>query len=183
VDSLQGSPAPSLLILAHVDHACGDIISSVMDQLADAGAKNVHLVPSLTKKGRPGYLLYVDVVAADLAAVERLLVVELGVLGWRILSAEHRGPTMEPRAVEATLTLGDIATQVAVPTKLVLDELTGTKVAHIEHDFCVRLKKELLDSSGIDIPLRVLKARVQSAVADSLDCAGKESIREKGESR
>jgi uncharacterized protein (DUF111 family) len=183
LDSSHESPAPSLLILAHVDHACGDIISSVMDQLADAGAKNVHLVPSLTKKGRPGYLLYVDVPAANLAAVERLLVVELGVLGWRILGGEHRGPSMESRVVEATLTLGDSEAPLAVPAKLVFDELTGSRVAHIEHDFCVRLKKELLDSSGIDIPLRVLKARVQSAVADSLGCAEIKSIREKGENQ
>jgi len=152
-----------------------------MDQLSAAGARSLHLVPSLTKKGRPGYLLYVDVPPCDLAAVERLLVVELGVLGWRILSGEHRGPAMDARVVEVALNLAGSESTQSVPAKVVLDDSTGTSVAHIEHDFCVRLKKELLDSAGLDIPLRVLKARVQSAVADSLDCARIECDRAKGE--
>lgn len=181
MDSRHESPPPSLLILAQVDHVGGDVIASVMDQLSAAGARNVNLAPSLTKKGRPGYLLFIDVPASDLPEVERLLAVELGVLGWRIVNAEHRGPAMESQVVDVALGLDSPDTRHSVPAKLVLDELTGSKVAHIEHDFCVRLKKELLDSAGVEIPLRVLKARVQSAVAESLDCAGTECGREKGE--
>jgi len=182
LDSRHESPSPSLLILAQVDHACGDIISSVLDQLTAAGAKNVNLVPSLTKKGRPGYLMYVDVPASCLAPIERLLAVELGVTGWRVLAAEHRGPAMEARVFDVSLGLDtDVAR--AVPVKLILDSQTGSRVAHIEHDFCVRLKQELLDSAGVDIPLRVLKARIQSAVTDSIGSAESERDRDNREKR
>ncbi len=175
MESLHETPPPSLLILAQVDHVCGDVISSVMDQLCAAGARNVNLVASLTKKGRPAYLLYIDVPSSDLPGVERLLAVELGVLGWRILNAEHRRPEMESRVVDVSLGLASTDDVHSVPVKLVRDALTGGEVAHIEHDFCVLLKSELLASSGIDIPLRDLKARVQSAVAASIESAGDES--------
>jgi len=164
----ESTPA-SLLILAQVDHACGDVISSVMEQLSTAGARNVHLVPSLTKKGRPGYLLYVDVPEDCLEAVERLLSVELGVLGWRLLAAEHRGPAARACTVQVTLAAGGVERSLAVPAKVVRDTATGNAVAHIEHDFCVRLQRELRESEGVSIPLSLLKARVRVAVADALD--------------
>jgi uncharacterized protein (DUF111 family) len=183
LDSRHESLSPSLLILAQVDHACGDIISSVLEQLTAAGAKNVNLVPSLTKKGRPGYLMYVDVPASCLAPIERLLAVELGVTGWRVLAAEHRGPAMESRVLDVSLGLDMPDSTRAVPVKLILDSQTGSRVAHIEHDFCVQLKQELLDSAGVDIPLRVLKARIQSAVTDSIDSAKIECKRDNREKR
>lgn len=168
---MEPSPASatSLLVLAQVDHACGDIISSVMEQLSAAGARNVHLVPSLTKKGRPGYLLFVDVPAAHLEAIERLLSVELGVLGWRVMSAEHRGPATDHRTVDVALRHGCVEETVSVPAKVVRDPAGGGQIAHIEHDFCVRLQRELRQSDGVAIPLRILKARIQSAVADALN--------------
>jgi uncharacterized protein (DUF111 family) len=164
----ESTPA-SLLILAQVDHACGDVISTVMEQFSTAGARNVHLVPSLTKKGRPGYLLYIDVPEDCLEAVERLLSVELGVLGWRILAAEHRGPAARPCTVNVTLTSGGVERPLAVPAKIVRDPATGDAVAHIEHDFCVRLQRELRESGGVDMPLSMLKARIRVAVADAVD--------------
>jgi len=171
LDSSHESPSPSLLILAQVDHACGDIISSVLEQLTAAGAKNVNLVASLTKKGRPGYLLFIDVHADDLAAVERLLALELGVLGWRVMAGEHRGPAVDEQIVCISVALDTGPTSLAVPAKLVSDTLTGRSVPQIEHDFCVRLKAELFAAHGVDIPLRVLKARVQSAVSEAIESA------------
>lgn len=42
-----------LLILAHVDHACGDVIASVIQRLCGLAVQNVNLVPSFIKKGHP----------------------------------------------------------------------------------------------------------------------------------
>lgn len=173
--SPESTPA-SLLILAQVDHACGDILSSVIEQFSQAGARNVNLVPSLTKKGRPGYLLYIDVPEDRLEAIERLLAVELGVLGWRVMAAEHRGPAARSCTVDVTLAAGGLARSLAVPAKVVRDAATGNEVAHIEHDFCVRLQRELRESEGVDMPLRMLKARIQAAVADALDEARRGDI-------
>jgi len=39
----------------------------------------------------------------------------------------------------------------------------------VEHDFCVRLKRELRDAHGVDIPIRVLKARIQGLVSELLE--------------
>lgn len=166
-----GDPGTSLLLLAEVDHACGDIIASVMDELSEKGVMNVNLVPSLTKKGRPGYLLYVDLPRNALEAVEAVIARELGVLGWRVLHAEHRHAVVDLRTKRVTLSFpgGEIA--VDVPFKAV-SVGGGTPVVQVEHDFCVALRARLADERGVQMPLRTLKAHVQTALADALSAGG-----------
>ena len=67
----------------------GKDIAYVMTGLYEAGARNVNLVPSLTQKGRPGYLLIVDAPTQACPDIEKLLVTELGLLGWRLLTGQH----------------------------------------------------------------------------------------------
>lgn len=170
----------SILLLAQVDHSCGDIIASVTEELFALGVQNVSLVPSLTKKGRPGYLLFVDLPETLLGRVEQLLATELGILGWRILSTEHRGPGVSPVQRQVTLSLGGEERILDVPAKLV-ETVGGSGVAHVEHDFCVRLKRELREAHGVDIPLRVLKARIQVAVSELLESGVEGAVSERKE--
>ncbi|MBN1153185.1 MAG: DUF111 family protein [Dehalococcoidia bacterium] len=167
----QESPLPSLLLLAQVDHACGDIISSVMEQLTSAGARNVHLVPSLTKKGRPGYLLYVDVPADRLAEVEQLLALELGVLGWRILEAEHRTTASVGASIPVSVDFGEVREALNVPSKL-LSLPEGFVLSSVEHDFCVRLQQRLREEHGVHVSLSVLKSSLVAAVQSALVSSG-----------
>ena len=172
--------SPSILLLAQVDHACGDIIASVTEELITLGVQNVNLVPSLTKKGRPGYLLFLDLPETLLVQVERVLATELGILGWRTFSAEHRGPKVSPVQRQVTLSLGGEEHVLDVPAKLV-ETADGSGVALVEHDFCVRLKRELRDAHGVDIPIRVLKARIQGLVSELLDDRAKGTVPERRE--
>ena len=48
------------LIFAQIDHLGGEQLGTLIEVLFKEGVKNAHLVPSLTKKGRPGYLLFID---------------------------------------------------------------------------------------------------------------------------
>jgi len=167
----DGSARTSLLLLVEVDHACGDILASVMEELSGHGVMNVNLVPSLTKKGRPGYLLYIDVPEEELAAVEMVVVRELGVLGWRVLHAEHRHATVAERTHEVSLSLPDGPLVLDVPFKVV-SVGGGAPAIQVEHDYCTSLKKRLEDERGVRMPLRNLKAQLQTALGEALSAEG-----------
>ncbi len=154
----------SILLLAQVDHACGDVIASVTEELLALGVQNVNLVPSLTKKGRPGYLLFVDLPEPLLGRVEQVLATELGILGWRILSAEHRKARVREVEQQVRLSLGAEEHVLDVPVKLVETE-KGYVPVSVEHEFCRRLRQQLREDHGVEVPLHLLKSRICAAVA------------------
>lgn len=155
----------SLLVLAEVDHACGDIIASVVDDLCERGVRNVNLVSSLTKKGRPGYLLFIDLPNDLLDDVIRVLASELGVLGVRVLHAEHRHVSVVEEVARFTLEMRDGPLAIMVPYKSVTAG-NHPPTVHVEHDFCVRLQRELRDEHDVHIPLRALKSSLEAALGE-----------------
>ncbi len=154
--------SPSILLLAQVDHACGDVIASVTEELIALGVQNVNLVSSLTKKGRPGYLLFVDLPETLLGQVEQVLATELGILGWRILSAEHRKARVREVEQQVRLSLGAEEHVLDVPVKLV-ETAKGYVPVSIEHEYCRRLRQQLRENHGVEIPLELLKSRIRAA--------------------
>ena len=154
----------SRLVLVQLDHVAGDIVASAIDRICALGVKNVNLVPSLTKKGRPGYLLFIDVPEGLIDHVAEVLSMDLGVLGMRVLDGEHR--TFPFRCVdqEVDICVGDNVIHLNVPVKLVGAGEKGV-LASVEHDFCVQLRTRLHQDHDIDVPLTVLKSSVVAAVA------------------
>ncbi|MCK5418002.1 MAG: DUF111 family protein, partial [Desulfobacterales bacterium] len=51
----------SRLIFAQIDHIPGDVLGFAMERLMELGAKNVQLIPTITKKNRPGNIMIIDV--------------------------------------------------------------------------------------------------------------------------
>ena len=153
----------SLLVMAQLDNVPGDVIASVIGRLCSLGAKNVNLVPSLTKKGRPGYLLFVDVPERLVDEIGEILSSELGLLGMRILNGEHRQFPCESTEHSVDISVGGTSVRADVPLKL-LHTPNGPVPAGVEHDFCVRLKSQLSRDHAIEVPLHVLKASVLAAV-------------------
>lgn len=160
--------SPTLLILAQVDHACGDVIASVIERLCGLGVQNVHLVPSLTKKGRPGYLLFIDLPESLLDDVKRMLAIELGVLGLRVLRDEHHAMPFERTERPVRIAFGDYEEKVDVPVKLITTP-QGLMPVGVEHDFCVRLQRQLREEHGVEVPLHVLKSSILAAVCVALE--------------
>ena len=49
------------LLMAQVDDVSGELLGEFIRRVEALGARNVQIVSSITKKGRPGYIVYVDV--------------------------------------------------------------------------------------------------------------------------
>ncbi|MFC7234424.1 nickel pincer cofactor biosynthesis protein LarC [Halosegnis marinus] len=74
----------------NLDDAAPEVLGSLQRSLAEAGARDVTVVPTTMKKSRPGHLVKVIVKPEDVAAVARRLAEETGTLGVRETGAGHR---------------------------------------------------------------------------------------------
>ncbi|WP_293027929.1 nickel pincer cofactor biosynthesis protein LarC [Natronococcus sp.] len=74
----------------NLDDATPEVLGSLQETLADAGARDVSIVPVTMKKSRPGHLVKVICKPEDRKRVARALAEETGTLGVREAGATHR---------------------------------------------------------------------------------------------
>lgn len=80
---------PRILIIAMCDNITGEVVGESFDRLYEAGAKNVQVMNTVTKKNRPGYLYTIDCDEASLDSIENVLITEIGTTGWHRIHSEH----------------------------------------------------------------------------------------------
>ena len=90
-DGGSGLDRESITVLeTNLDDATPEILGDLQRSLADAGARDVTILPAMMKKSRPGHLVKVIVKPEDAERVARRLAVETGTLGIREHGAGHR---------------------------------------------------------------------------------------------
>jgi uncharacterized protein (DUF111 family) len=106
-----------MLILAQIDDRSGEVLGHALEELMSLGARNVQLLGSVTKKGRPGSVLLVDLDHESETDVAAYLAAELGVWGYHVLESSHRhfDTTLEDR--EVTVVCGARSQVFAMPCK------------------------------------------------------------------
>ena len=80
---------PRILLIAMADHISGETAGESIEELYEAGALNVQIMNSITKKGRPGYLYVIDCKGRSVDAVETALVTKPGTTGWHGIQTGH----------------------------------------------------------------------------------------------
>jgi uncharacterized protein (DUF111 family) len=155
------------LLMAQVDDVPGEQIGEFIRQAEALGARNVQVVASLTKKGRPGYIIYLDVAAELETEAGLLLGSELGTWGYRVLAAEHRHFDITRVDTALGVTIGGTAYQFELRAKTIAD---GPQVLRVkaEHDDLAQIGAALREQ-GHRVPLAVLKAAVESALYVAAD--------------
>jgi len=78
------------LLETNVDDVSPEALGGLQERLADAGARDVSVVPLTMKKSRPGHLVRVVVAPEDAGRVARRLAAETGTLGVRETGTRHR---------------------------------------------------------------------------------------------
>ena len=150
-----------ILLMAQIDDAPGELLGRVVSQMAEMGARNVQLLSSLGKKGRPGYVLLVDIEAGDEAEFAVLLASELGIWGYRVLESQHRH--FDIRRYQTRLELRWNATSRRFPLRI--KRILGEGVfmrAKAEHDDLAAICAAMAEERRV--PLAVLKAAVETAM-------------------
>lgn len=83
-------PKGSVSVLeTSVDDVSGEILGYTLERLYEKGALDVQIIPTITKKNRPGYIIKVVCEIGSEEALADVLISETGTLGIRI-SASHK---------------------------------------------------------------------------------------------
>jgi len=88
----------------NLDDASPELLGGLQETLADAGARDVSILPATMKKSRPGHLVKVICRPADAERIAHRLALETGTLGVREHGAGHRW-TAERRIEPVDLTV------------------------------------------------------------------------------
>lgn len=150
----------SCLLLAQVDDATGEVLGRAGQDLMALGARNVQLLPGLSKKGRPAYVLLVDTSRDRIDSVGGYLALELGVWGYHVIPTEHRHMSVAFREVTVYLVGKEGERTLLCQVKEIRDgeKFVGPKV---EHDFLCQLQ-QCLRQEGIECTLRCLRVILES---------------------
>ncbi len=159
----QEARSAMVLIMAQIDDATGEVLQDVMERLHLAGARNVQLLATLAKKGRPGHVLLIDIPAEREDDVALVLAGELGVWGYRVLQSEHRHFDIHRLSKPLVVRAGGETLTFDLGWKRI--EKEGRLLAvKVEHDHLVRLRDEL-ERKGLKVPLRRLRASLEQQLA------------------
>ncbi|MDC7286570.1 DUF111 family protein [Blautia schinkii] len=138
-----------VILYVQADHLPGEILGSVIDYLYEAGACNVQVIPTVTKKNRPGYIFLIDTKEDYAEAVERVLIRELKVTGWHRISTEHRHLAVDYVKKQIQIQGRDFAVDMELEGKVAHGECVSLRP---EHRSCARMK-ELLKERGYEVSL------------------------------
>lgn len=106
-----------MLMLVQIDDRSGEVLGHALDELMMAGVRNVQLLSSHTKKGRPGNLLLIDLDGELEPEVADYLATELGVWGYHVLEASHRHFEVKQYNRLVTVVCGGRRQEFALPCK------------------------------------------------------------------
>jgi uncharacterized protein (TIGR00299 family) protein len=78
------------MLETNVDDVTGQVVGNLIDELLNAGAKDVSVIPATMKKGRSGQIIQVIAKSEDSGKLARKIIDETGSLGVRIIPVKHR---------------------------------------------------------------------------------------------
>lgn len=78
------------IVMVQIDHLSGEQLGNAVDIFYEAGASNVQIIPTLTKKNRPSHLVMIDCREDRIDRIEEVIVQELQTGGWHRVPSNHR---------------------------------------------------------------------------------------------
>lgn len=78
------------ILETNVDDVSGEVLGHVFRGLINSGARDVSILPTVTKKNRPGHLLRVIAKPQDTQQISEEIIRETGTLGVRVIPYAHR---------------------------------------------------------------------------------------------
>lgn len=141
----------------NVDDATGEIIGNMIDVLMEQGAKDVSVIPAVTKKSRPASLIRVICDSSSLNQVLNTLVQESGTLGVRV---QETSRYVMPR-MTITVPVSIRGEEFLVRVKVVKDQDT-ILYAKPEYDDVKKV------SAKLNMPFRGASSMVQQAIMEKL---------------
>ncbi len=151
-----------MMIFVTVDNITGEIIPYLIDIVMQKGAKNVHVISAITKKGRPEYIFLVDVEEQFFEDVISFLIAELGTIGYRILQDTHKHLDYEIIEQDVRILIEEIEENKKMRIKKIKNKNGKTITVNVEYEDLKNLAN-YLQSKGIHIPISKLKSKIETS--------------------
>ena len=150
-----------MLLMITVDDLPTEGLPYIIERTMETGAKNIHVLNGITKKGRVEYIFLVDVDDEFLQDVSALLALELGTLGIKTLQTEHIMLPFEIISREVTVKTNNHHFKSKVNVKYLkngADQIISLKAEYED------IKKIALglESKGVQISLSKLKTIIEA---------------------
>lgn len=132
------------MLETNVDDVTGQVLGNLIEELMNAGARDVSIIPATMKKGRSGHIIQVVSKPEDSSRLARKIIEETGSLGVRIIPIKHR--LIAQREInKVAITLNGEEFQITVK---IARDLKGILLnISAEFDDCKRVSRE----SGIPV--------------------------------
>ncbi|UIO99441.1 nickel pincer cofactor biosynthesis protein LarC [Halobaculum sp. CBA1158] len=144
----------------NLDDAAPEVLGGLQETLAEAGARDVSVVPTTMKKSRPGHIVKVICKPEDADRVARRLAEETGTLGVREGGATHRW-IAQRRFETAAVDLAD-GESYDVPVKVASDADGAVYDVSAEYDDAAAAAREA------GVPVRDVLRRAEAIVRERL---------------
>ncbi|MCD8037252.1 MAG: DUF111 family protein [Clostridiales bacterium] len=148
------------LLLVQADNLDGETLGDTIDIFYAAGAKNVQMIPTVTKKNRPGYLILINVSNSCVNQVEECIVRELGLSGWHSIDTQHRHTTVSVIQKEFQIHTPKGSYPFTAEAKIIADNWLDIRP---EYESCRQLRSFLNETEGLQISLREIRSRLARA--------------------
>ncbi|WP_423998103.1 nickel pincer cofactor biosynthesis protein LarC [Halorubrum trapanicum] len=144
----------------NLDDAAPEVLGGLQETLADAGARDVTIVPTTMKKSRPGHLVKAICKPEDAEAVAERLARETGTLGVRQSGATHRW-IAERKFETAALRVDGVDHKVAV-------KVASTTDGEV-YDVSAEYDDAAAAAEATGLPIREVLRRAEADVRERLD--------------
>lgn len=149
-----------LLILCQVDHLNGEEIGWMFDSLALPGVRNRTLLPTLTKKGRAGHLLMLDIEPDVEKEVASLLFECLAIHGYHRVESTHVFQKTHIRLIDVTVRKGN--KEISGNIRMKEPVIGRLERSCFESDDLFSLLQHVYDELGAAISPMELKSKLEA---------------------
>ncbi len=156
----------SRIILAQADHLSGEVLGFAIGKLMECGARNVQVLPSITKKNRPGSVLIIDADKDHEEAIARYLVREMKIAGYHRIDATHVFHRVSFVTKDLRLSRNGATVDLSLTVKAI-GEPPGPVSLDVEHDSLVEMQQAVRNRLGVQIPLGELRSIVEAHLRDA----------------
>lgn len=156
--------------MVQADHLSGESLGSVLETLLDLGARNVHIVPTITKKNRPGHIIFIDVggSARTQKDVAQYLVSDLGIYGHHRIVTDHYYEMTDIVDIPVIVKSAENETTLSVKLKIIRNT-EEESFPRAEHDSLVSIQREIKSTLGVRLSLREITTAVESSFPATRD--------------
>lgn len=146
----------TILLYVQMDHLNGENMGSLLNVLYDAGAKNVQIINTITKKNRPGYIMIVDSPIVKLSEIENIIVKEAGSSGWHRINTKHCYVNVSIEKKNVKVKVSDFEFDFCIEGKILMNDIETVRP---EFENCLKLKNILLEN-GYNISLSKIRRSI-----------------------